>query len=249
MIEHDPRLGDRPPVVPPTTAGGGYQIVTRPESFIATAASFIGHKLRAMSDAETISVALSGGSTPGPVYERLAVEPELPWSRMRIFFADERAVPPDDPASNYGLAADTLLSRVPIDAGRVHRMEAERPDIHEAAAAYEKLLPSRLDLLILGIGEDCHTASLFPGEPALSERTRRVLPALAPAEPSQRMTVTPPVIQLARLVILLAAGRSKATAIRRALAEGARPSSCPARLARRGVWIMDRDATGQLPRS
>jgi 6-phosphogluconolactonase len=229
-------------------AGGGYQIVTRPESFAATAASFIGHKLRAMSEVETISVALSGGSTPGPVYERLAMEPELPWSRTRIFFADERAVPPDDPASNYLLAADTLLSRVPIEADQVHRMEAERPDIHEAATAYDRLLPSRLDLLILGIGEDGHTASLFPGESALSERTRRVLPALAPSEPSQRITITPPVIQLARLVIVLASGSSKARAIRNALAEGAHPSRCPARLARRGVWILDRDAIAQLPR-
>lgn len=239
---------ERTRLVPPTMAGGGYQIVTRPESFAATAASFIGHKLRAMGEAETVSVALSGGSTPGPIYERLAREPEVPWSRIRIFFADERAVPPDHPASNFKLARDTLLARSPIDPARVHRMEAERTDIHEAAAEYDRLLPPRLDLLVLGIGEDCHTASLFPGETTLSERSRRVLPAIAPTQPSHRMTITPPVIQLARLVILLASGRSKANAVRRALAESARPSQCPARLARRGVWILDRNAIAQLPR-
>jgi 6-phosphogluconolactonase len=247
MSEPDTPVTDQTRTVSPTMAGGGYQIVTRPESFAATAAAFIGHKLRAMSELETISVALSGGSTPGPVYERLAMEPELPWPRVRIFFADERAVPPDHPASNYKLAADTLLARVPVNAEWVHRMEAERPDIDVAAAAYDRLLPSRLDLLILGIGEDGHTASLFPDEPALSERTRRVLPARAPSEPAQRMTITPPVIQLARLVILLASGPSKAGAVRRAFAESARPSRCPARLARRGVWILDRDAIAQLP--
>lgn len=242
MPEADAGIGDRTGPVPPTMAGGGYQIVTRPESFAATAASFIGHKLRAMSEVETISLALSGGSTPGPVFERLALEPELPWSRTRIFFSDERAVQPDDPASNFRLATDTLLSRIPIGSDQVHRMEAERPDIDEAATAYDRLLPSRLDLLILGIGEDGHTASLFPGEAALSERTRRVLPTMAPSEPSRRLTITPPVIQLARLVILLANGSSKAGAIRKALATGTRPSQCPARLARRGVWILDRDA-------
>jgi 6-phosphogluconolactonase len=249
MADSTPPVGDQTRTVPPTMAGGGYQIVTRPESFAATAAAFIGHKLRAMSEMETISVALSGGSTPGPVYQRLAMEPELPWARMRIFFADERAVPPDDPASNYKLAADTLLGRVPVSAGQVYRMEAERPDIDVAAAEYDQLLPSRLDLLILGIGEDGHTASLFPGKSALSERTRRVLPARAPIEPAQRMTITPPVIQLARLVILLARGTSKAGAIRKAFSDSARPSLCPARLARRGVWILDRDAIAQLPNS
>lgn len=247
MPEPDTPVTDRTRTIPPTMAGAGYQIVTRPESFAATAAAFVGHKLRAMSDMETISVALSGGSTPVPVYERLAREPELPWARTRIFFADERAVPPDDPASNYKLAVDTLLARVPVSAEQVYRMEAERPDIDVAAAAYDQVLPSRLDLLILGIGEDGHTASLFPGEPTLSERTRRVLPVRAPIEPAQRMTITPPVIQLARLVILLASGRSKAGAIHKAFAEGARASLCPARLARRGVWILDRDAIAQLP--
>lgn len=220
--------------------------MTRPESFAATAAAFIGHKLRAMTEMETISLGLSGGSTPGPIYERLAKVPDMPWSRMRVFFADERAVPPDDPASNYRLATDTLLSRVPIPADQVHRMEAERSDIDAAAAAYDELLPSRLDILILGIGADGHTASLFPGGPALSERIRRVVPARGPTEPRQRLTIAPSVIQLARLVILLASGRAKAGVIRKALTESVRPSMCPARLARRGVWILDREAIAEL---
>lgn len=220
--------------------------MTRSESFAATAAAFIGHKLRAMTEMDTISLGLSGGSTPGPIYERLATVPDLPWSRMQVFFADERAVPPDDPASNYRLATDTLLSRVPIPADQVHRMEAERPDMDAAAAAYDELLPSRLDLLILGIGADGHTASLFPGEPALSERIRRVVPARSPSEPRRRLTIAPSVIQLARLVILLASGSAKAGAIRKAMTESVRPSMCPARLARRGVWILDRDAIAEL---
>lgn len=240
-----PPLGpDRPGPPGPGVAGAGagYQIVTRPETFHATAATFLERKLRALTDAPAISLGLSGGSTPGPVYQRLAQAPGLPWDRVEIFFADERAVPPEDPRSNYRLARERLLEHVKIPAEQVHRMPAERPDLEEAAREYEARLPPRLDLLILGMGSDGHTASLFPDAPTLAEAERRVLPAEGPEPPRRRLTLTPPAIASARLIVMLVCGAAKKDAVRCALGDAGRPERCPARLARRGVWILDREA-------
>ncbi len=239
----------RAPIAPPEIRargmlglGGGYQIITRRETFVETAASFLGHKLLAFGDAGPLSLGLSGGSTPGPVYERLASVPDLRWSDVHVFFADERGVPPDHPDSNYALARRCLLDAVPVPEAQVHRMQAEREDIDAAAREYEAELPLRLDLLVLGIGADGHTASLFPGAATNRELHRRVLPATAPVEPVRRMTVTPLVIAAARLIVVLACGESKAEAVRVALTGGADLLACPARIARHGVWIMDREA-------
>jgi 6-phosphogluconolactonase len=197
----------------------------------------------------TCALCLAGGATPRPVDEALAEQPlrdAIPWDRVRIFFGDERAVPPDHPDSNFRMVNEALLSRVGIPAGNVHRMEAEAKDLDRAADGYASLLPEALDVLVLGVGPDGHTASLFPGSPALRERTRRVVPARAPKPPERRLTITPPVIAAARRVLVLAAGRDKAEAVGRALKGGGKPDEVPARLARDGVWFLDRAAASLL---
>lgn len=194
-------------------------------------------------------LALAGGTTPRPVYRALARSPLLQaadWSRVHVYFGDERCVPPADGDSNFGMARATLLDRVPVPPEQVHRMRGEDPDRRRAARAYEAALPERLDLLILGVGPDGHTASLFPGGAALSETTRLVLPADAPFEPRARLTVTPPVIETARRVLVLVRGASKAVAVRAALAPQGDVAETPARLARRGIWIVDAAAASGL---
>ncbi len=195
------------------------------------------------------AVALAGGGTPRPVYERLARAPyarRIAWNGVEIYFGDERAVAAADPESNYGMAATALLSRVPIPAARVHRMEADGRDADAAARAYERLLPAELDLLLLGMGPDGHTASLFPGSPALEERARRVVPVIGPKPPPRRLTITPPVIAAARRIAVLVAGADKAPAVARVLEGPVRPADLPAQLALRGTWFLDRAAAAEL---
>ncbi len=195
------------------------------------------------------AVALAGGTTPRPVYERLARDPlasRAPWQDVDVYFGDERAVPPGDPESNYGMVASALLERVSLPPGQVHRMEAERPDREAAARDYERILPAELDLLLLGMGVDGHTASLFPGAPSLNERTRRVLPVSGPKPPAERLTITPPVIAAARRVAVLVAGAEKAAVLARALRGPVSPQELPAQLALRGVWFVDREAAAQI---
>jgi 6-phosphogluconolactonase len=197
----------------------------------------------------TCALCLAGGGTPRPAYEALAEPPlrdTIPWDRVQVFFGDERAVPPDHADSNFRMVKEALLARVDIPARNVHRMEAEAEDAAAAADRYAALLPAALDVLVLGIGPDGHTASLFPGSPALREQERRVVPARAPKPPERRLTITPPVIAAARRVLVLAAGADKAEAVARALKGGAGPGDVPARLARDGVWFLDRAAAARL---
>lgn len=189
-----------------------------------------------------ISMALAGGSTPRPVYAALAARAELDWARIDVFFGDERAVPPDDPDSNYRMARETLLEPASVPEHRVHRMEAERPDLERAADEYAAGLPSAFDVMLLGIGHDGHTASLFPGSAALDERHRLVMPVTGPKPPPTRLTVTPPVIVRAREVIVLATGSAKAGPVARALDPGTRVVDAPVVLAREGTWILDEAA-------
>lgn len=195
------------------------------------------------------ALALSGGLTPRPVYAALAA-PDLAgvvdWTRVEVYFGDERAVPPDDPASNFRMATDALLARVAIPPSHIHRMEGERADLDAAAADYDRTLPAALDVLVLGMGADGHTASLFPGAAALTEERRRVVVADSPKPPRRRITITPPVIAAARHVMVLVTGKDKAPAVARAL-EGDTPvSDIPAALARHGVWFLDRAAALRL---
>lgn len=191
-------------------------------------------------------MALAGGSTPRPVYESLAGKADVPWDRLEIFFGDERAVPPADPGSNYGMAKASLLDRVPIPPERVHRMRAEAESRAEAAREYAGVLPDALDLVLLGIGTDGHTASLFPGADALHVDTL-VAPALAPYAPHGRLTLTPRVLGRAHGLLVLARGEDKAGPVARALTGPWNPVACPAQLARRGTWLLDAAAASGLP--
>jgi 6-phosphogluconolactonase len=195
------------------------------------------------------ALALAGGSTPRPVYEALSGPPlagTIPWDRVRIYFGDERAVPPDHPESNFRMAREAMIARVAIPAANVHRMEADGSNLEEAADRYAALLPPALDVMVLGVGPDGHTASLFPGSPALGERARRVVPVRAPRPPERRLTLTPPVIAAARRIVVLAAGADKAEAVARALRGTGSADELPARLARDGVWFLDAAAAGRL---
>src|SRR5688500_12813158 len=169
--------------------------------------------------AQPRTVALAGGSTPRGLYERLATAP-LPWADIEVFFGDERCVPPDDPASNYRLAHQALLRHVPA---RVYRMRGETCD----AVAYEAVLRDRLgprpalDLALLGLGEDGHAASLFPGDPALQERERLVARVQRPD--FARLTLTLPVLSASRLALFLVTGAAKRDALRSLLEGGPIP--------------------------
>lgn len=194
------------------------------------------------------SLALAGGSTPRPVYAALA-EPEVAsrvdWARVEVFFGDERAVPPHAADSNFRMTTEVLFSHVPLPPTQVHRIEGERRDLEAAAADYDRALPGALDVLILGMGADGHTASLFPGSPALEEH-RRVVVVHSPKPPPLRLSITPPVIAAARVVCMLVTGTEKAAMVARALRGDATPSEVPAVLARHGVWFLDPPAASRL---
>lgn len=232
---------------------GGFPLPSAPiivpsEVFARTAADYIAQAIHwAAERNDRVSVALSGGRGPGPVYQELARNDAIPWQRLEVYFADERAVPADSPLSNYRLVSEALRPRFPAGSPAIHRMEAERDDLAEAADEYEALLPAALDLLVLGMGEDGHTASLFPHQPAVNEERRRVLGVHGPADPPWRMTITPPVIRAARVTLMLVAGAAKAASVARARGDVYDPMSCPAQLARDGVWILDEPAAAQLP--
>ena len=196
-------------------------------------------------------VVLTGGSTPARAYE-LAAERERDWSRVELWWGDERCVPPDDDRSNYGMAKRTLLDR--IDAQPVvHRMRGELGrDV--GAEAYDRELGdlARFDLLLLGLGPDGHVASLYPGQPTLDESERRVLGAEAKLEPFvDRITLTLPMLRAAHAIVFLVAGEDKADAAARAFA-GEPSRSTPASLVRAvsgtTTAVLDRAAAAKLSR-
>jgi len=228
-------------------SAGNRRVIVTTELLPQTAARHIAKAIeQAIADHGRASVMLAGGSTPRAVYRQLALNPRLPWDKVEIFFGDERGVPPADPQSNYRMARESLFDAVPIPPDQVHRLLAERPDRDAAAEEYARQLPERLDLIILGIGEDGHTASLFPGSSALKESVRKVLAVVGPQAPLHRLTVTPPVIAAAREKIILVSGAGKAGAVAQALEGPDQPIQSPAQLARDGIWIMDRAAASVL---
>jgi 6-phosphogluconolactonase len=193
-------------------------------------------------------VALSGGSTVGLAYRTTAaLAPD--WSRVEVWWGDERAVPPDDERSNYRLTRESLLDLLETPPAAVHRVEGEL-GAAEAARRYDEALGKvTLDLAVNCIGTDCHTASLFPNAPALDERERRAVAAEAGLEPFvARVTLTPPVFAAAGLLVYLVTGAAKADAVRRAFAEEPSPAT-PASMVRgrRTIALLDPAAALRLP--
>ena len=222
-------------------------VVPTPSELTRPAAEWLELEMtKAIAGRGACAVCLAGGRTPEPVYRELASASSIDWTRVVVFFGDERAVPPDHPDSNYLMVHRVLLSRVPVPAGQVHRMEAERSDQEAAAREYERSLPPRLDILVLGMGPDGHTASLFPGSAALDERQRLVLPVIGAKPPPQRLTITPPVIEAARRLAVIATGADKAAMVARAIEGPLAPKDVPVQLARRGTWFLDQAAAGRL---
>jgi 6-phosphogluconolactonase len=205
------------------------------------------------------AVALSGGSTPRALYSLLATEEfaaRVDWSRLHVFWGDERCAPPDHPESNYRMARQALLDHVPIPLSNIHRIPCEQ-EPRQAATAYEQTLHvffdggavgrraplPRFDLILLGMGEDGHTASLFPGAAALEERTRWVVAYNVIKLGAWRVTLTPIVINAAAHVMFLVSGANKAERLRQVLTSPYRPDELPAQIIRpthgRLVWLVD----------
>jgi 6-phosphogluconolactonase len=208
-------------------------------------------------------VALSGGSTPREMYRLLATSEyrtQIDWPRVHLFWGDERAVPPDDPQSNYGMVRRELLLRVPIPPGNVHRMEAEDPNIGAAAQRYEAALRQylplddrgfpRFHLVFLGMGADGHTASLFPGTKDLRETSRWVSTPMVAKLGMRRMTLTLPVLEAARRITFLVTGEDKAARLQEVLCGNPQPP-LPAQMVqpREGerIFLVDRAAASLLP--
>lgn len=209
-------------------------------------------------------LALAGGSTPRRLYERLA-QPEardkIPWHALEIFFGDERCVAPDDPQSNYQMARETLVDRVPLRAELVHPMDGLAPP-EEAALAYARRLgPEPLDVVLLGLGDDGHTASLFPGDPGLLAERRAVVATVSPLPPHNRVSLSLRTLRAACLVLFLVTGPSKAKIFAKVAEEGAKardladvmPGALPAALAQPEdgslTWYLDAAAASASPYS
>jgi 6-phosphogluconolactonase len=207
------------------------------------------------------TIALSGGSTPKGAYSLLAFEPyrnQIDWTKAEIFWSDERCVPPDDAESNYHLAHEVMLSKLPIPADHIHRMPADQRDLIAASSAYEQEMqrvfgttgvPS-FDLIQLGLGPEAHTASLFPYQASLRETERLVMPVTVPKPPPTRLTFTPPILNAAKHILFLVTGTEKADAVRAVLEGDYQPEEYPAQIVRptQGEvnWMLDTAAASKL---
>jgi 6-phosphogluconolactonase len=224
----------------------------------AAAESVIALAAEAITARGRFSIGLSGGSTPRALYTLLAA-PEfaarVDWPNVHVFWGDERCVPPDHPDSNALMAREAWLNHVAIPASQIHRMRGES-DPDQAAADYEQVLRAyfaqgpRFDLLLLGMGDDGHTASLFPSTAALHETSRWVAPNYVEKLNTWRITLTPPAINSAANVRFLIAGESKAAVLRDVLRGPYQPEQYPSQLVRpasgRLVWMVDTAASALL---
>jgi 6-phosphogluconolactonase len=204
--------------------------------------------------------ALSGGSTPRALYRLLASDEyreRLPWHAIHFFWGDERHVPPDDAKSNFRMAREAMLDAVPVPPENIHRIAGEEPDAERAAKLYEDELRSffalapgewpRFDLVLLGLGKDGHTASLFPGSDAVRERERLVVAPWVEAQRTFRITLTPPVLSHARRALFLVSGAEKAAALQAVLAGRREPDRYPAQAVEGNrLWLVDREAARLL---
>jgi 6-phosphogluconolactonase len=232
----------------------------------AGAAEFSRAAREAVATRGRFAVALAGGSTPKGTYQQLAAEERnaasrLPWDRIHVFFGDERCVPPDHPDSNFRMASETLLSRVPIPPGNVHRFRGEDDPARAAAEADRDLRegfgtgaePLRFDLILMGMGPDGHTASLFPGTEALRETVRLAVANSVPKLNAHRLTLTFPVLNHALEIVFLVAGTEKAKVLEETLRPSPDAPAHPARLVRptqgQLLWLVDEAAVGELKRA
>jgi 6-phosphogluconolactonase len=229
-------------------------------------AAMLLHQLSEQSIAATgrCLMALSGGSTPVALYQTLTApewKHKFRWQQMEFVFGDERCVPPDHPESNFGAARRSLFLPLEIDPTRIHRMKGETTDPSTAALEYEHILRTltaspppafpKIDLILLGLGDDGHTASLFPGSPALSDNVRAVAVTQSPKGVSLRLTLTLGVINRATVVLFLVSGPGKAPMARTVLdpmhADRRLPAAMVQPQAGRVIWMLDRSAASELP--
>jgi len=233
-------------------------------SLIQAAADHVIQKgLQAIKTKERFTIALAGGSTPKNLYALLAspdYRSRLDWRKAEFFWGDERHVPPDHHESNYRMAYETMLSSFAVSEKHIHRIHGELPQAQEAADRYEKVLRSRLgdasshppplNLVLLGMGADGHTASLFPGTDAIQETSRWVSAPWVEKFQTFRITMTPALINRAQHVTFLVSGREKANALREILEGEFQPDLYPAQIIRPATgkltWLIDEEAAGSL---
>ncbi|HWB19452.1 MAG TPA: 6-phosphogluconolactonase [Phycisphaerales bacterium] len=249
-----------PSITPPNLPGTVHAVESVDRAIDILAADLVIHAENCVRQFGDFHIALSGGSTPQPLYERLMYDPNyrrLPWRRTHLWIVDERCVPPDDPQSNWRMIKETIVDHADIPAEQVHPMPALAPD---GDVQYEKSLrdvlgwrekgQDRLDFVLLGMGGDAHTASLFPGTPALNETNRLVVFNVSPvAAPHKRITMTFPLLNAARFIAVLVAGKSKASAIHQIAQGNVAPEHAPIT----GIkpfngelhWYLDADACSQ----
>ena len=233
---------------------------TAAELFEAAAAEFVALAAQAVRASGRFTVALSGGSTPKTLYSLLAARPDIPWDNICFFWSDERHVPPDHPESNYRMANEALLSKVPVRPENIFRIHAEEKDAAAAALQYEQALkdffhlsPGKFpcfDLIFLGVGSDGHTASLFPGTSALDEKQRLVVSNWVPKFNTDRITFTFPVLNAAACVTFLLTGADKASTLHEVLENSS--ADLPAQKVRPAngqlIWLVDEPAASAWSR-
>jgi len=243
-----------------------YRVLPTPAATARAAARFfLDVALKAATDRGIARVAISGGMTPKSMFELLADPAEaflkqVPWDRIELYWVDERCVPPDDPESNYRMTKEALLSKVPLATERVHRMEGElEPEV--AAARYESVIRNTFklegaqtptfDLILLGLGDDGHTASLFPHTDALNEMSHIVVPNHVPQKDAWRITLTWPVINQGREVAFLIEGEEKAQVLHDVFLGPYQPETYPSQIIRpasgRLTLLLDRAVAAKLP--
>lgn len=191
------------------------------------------------------NIFLTGGNTAEQLYQFWAKDSNFPLDKVRFYFGDERCVPPDHSDSNYALVMKTLLANQLQSDILVVRMEGESKEINQAARSYEDKLPDNIDIILLGVGEDGHVASLFPNSPVLNS-VRKVEAVIGTKPPFARLTITPKIIASAEFVFLLATGESKGKVLAKALDLSGDFSSMPVRLTMNGTWLLDEKAANQL---
>jgi 6-phosphogluconolactonase len=241
-------------------------VVDAEEISHASAAEFVRQAREAVHAQGVFTVTLAGGSTLRSLYALLArdgegsLQSQMPWDKVHFFWGDERHVPPDHPDSNYRMAYEAMLSKVPVPLSHVHRMKAENPDAIRAADEYEQELQQffrlaerqlpRFDLVLLGMGPDGHTASLFPGTAALHEQKRLVVAPWVEKFNTYRVTLTPPVLNNAVAVVFLVSGEEKAETLRGVLEGNYQPDRLPSQIVRPSdgtlLWLVERAAARLL---